>query len=180
MRLVWISPTGVGVVACERSATAAAADDRVALLARFARKACAAAVLAAVDADAADARSACVRPVSVCMFSDLCWLTGVAAEAALRLFLNIVAQLGLGRQDAALEFRKVNVWRTPWEQTGDAESQSQQAARCRRRMEAMEVLLELTLSTSGLLLLCDNDKCVTEGASSALVSWRLVGNGIAG
>lgn len=47
IRFVWISPTGVGVVVCERRAAPAAAAARLTLEARFARKACAAAVAAA-------------------------------------------------------------------------------------------------------------------------------------
>ena len=47
MRFVWISPTGVGEVVCDRSAAAAAAEERLPLETRFARKACAAAVAAA-------------------------------------------------------------------------------------------------------------------------------------
>ena len=47
IRLVCISPTGVGVVVWERSAAAAAALERFALEVRLARKACAAAVDAA-------------------------------------------------------------------------------------------------------------------------------------
>ena len=47
MRLVWTSLTGVGVVVWERSAAAAAAEERLAFEMRFARKACAAAVAAA-------------------------------------------------------------------------------------------------------------------------------------
>ena len=42
-----MSPTGVGVVGLDRRAAAAAAFDRLALEARFARKACTAAVEAA-------------------------------------------------------------------------------------------------------------------------------------
>ena len=47
IRFVCISPTGVGVVVWERRAAAAAALERLALEARLARKACAAAVAAA-------------------------------------------------------------------------------------------------------------------------------------
>lgn len=39
IRFVWICPTGVGVVVCERSAAAAAAAERFALELRLARKA---------------------------------------------------------------------------------------------------------------------------------------------
>lgn len=47
IRFVCISPTGVGLVVCERSAAAAAAFDRLALEVRLARNACTAAVDAA-------------------------------------------------------------------------------------------------------------------------------------
>lgn len=53
MRLVWTEAGLVGVVVCERRAAAAAADERLALAARLARKACTAAVEAADEAGGA-------------------------------------------------------------------------------------------------------------------------------
>ena len=47
MRFVWIWPTGIGEVVWDRRAAAAADDERLALDARLARKACTAAVDAA-------------------------------------------------------------------------------------------------------------------------------------